>query len=494
LEHLGRKDSQLKIRGHRVEIAEVEAALNETQDVLQAAVVAHGEASGDMQLVAYVVPSADSAPTVGDLRKQLRSKLPEYMIPAKFAQLTELPLTPAGKVDKQALPILDDGRPALGADYEAPQQGLEASLAGIWEEILAVQPIGRSDDFFELGGESLLAMRLFARIEKQLGKQLPLASLFRASTVAAQAELLSRKAGEVDWAHLVPVQPRGTRPPFYCVSPPVVDVLAYRELALEIGLDQPFYALYSHGLQRPEGASRVEHEATNYLEEVRAFQPSGPYYLGGFSNGGRVALEMAHELRAQGEQVAVLVMLETYGPNYLRRDPRMPRMLYRGLRWLRRTGVRLENFIPWLVAHAKNLWELDWPGRTAYVRFKLDGRTRRVKSWLRSRDLKLRSPWKDQRRQPVSPGSYLDYHSAEYDGKVVLFQGDRQPWGIKRDKTMGWESLLTGELEVQEVPGDHQSILFGPRLAVLAKKLTNALAQVESTKEKHDEPNRDNLD
>jgi amino acid adenylation domain-containing protein len=491
LEHLGRSDSQVKIRGYRVEPGQIEAALRELEAVRQAAVVARRSPNGEPWLVGYVVPRGKPGLLVGELRRQLRDELPEYMIPARFVELVELPLTPAGKLDKQALPEPQDDRSVPEADFERPKEGLEAELAVIWEDILAVQPVGRTDDFFDLGGESLLAMRLFARIEKQLGKQLPLASLFRASTLASQATLLAGEAGQADWPNLAPVQTRGSRPAFFCVSPPVVDVLAYRELALEMGLDQPFYALYSHGLRRPEGASRVGYEAARYLEELRAFQPSGPYYLGGYSNGGRVALEMAHQLIAHGEQVPVLVMLETYGPHYLRRDPRMPLPLYRGLRWLRRAGVRLENFTPWLVGHARNLWELDWPGRMAYLSFKLRRRGQWLNRWMRSRDLKLRPALRDQPWQGAIPGSYLDYQPPQYGGKVVLFQGDRQPWGIQRDKDMGWHNVLIGEFEIHQVPGDHQSILFGPRLAVLAEKLTKALAEVKSSPDRQAMPDQD---
>ena len=317
IDYLGRSDHQVKIRGFRIELGEIEAALSQHPAVQQAVVVAREDCTGNKRLVAYIVSQSETLPSSGDWRAFLKQQLPDYMVPSAFVVLESFPLTPNGKVDRRALPEpqVDHAEPKFVAGRDA----LEAQLVNLWENILCVHPIGITDDFFSLGGHSLLGVRLFAQIEEKFGKRLPLTTLFQAPTIEQLAEVLRRDSWSPPWSSLVPIQPGGSRPAFYCVHEYDGNVLHYRELARALGPDQPFFGLQAQGAdgKRPP-LSRFEDIAAHYVEEIRAFQPEGPYVLGGSSYGGLVAFEMAQQLYAQGQKVALLALFDTWSPGYLK--------------------------------------------------------------------------------------------------------------------------------------------------------------------------------
>ncbi|HYN80431.1 MAG TPA: AMP-binding protein, partial [Gemmatimonadaceae bacterium] len=283
IEYLGRIDQQVKIRGFRIELGEIEVALLQHPAIEQVVVVAREDEPGDKRLVAYVVAQEGPAPTVSEiisrmkgkvpqhlmadadvqkaplpdvseLRGFLKEKLPEYMVPSAFVMLHELPLTPNGKVDRRALPVPDQERPELERAFLAPRDTLELQLTKMWEKVLGVEPIGVKDNFFDLGGHSLLAVRLFAQIEKSFGRNLPLATLFQAPTIEQLADILRQQGWTSRWSSLVPIQPGGSKPPFYCMHAGGGQVFFYRDLAHRLGPDQPFYGLQIrtlNGVQMP---------------------------------------------------------------------------------------------------------------------------------------------------------------------------------------------------------------------------------------------------
>jgi len=287
--YVGRKDFRRKIRGIRIEIEEVEAALHLHPDVQEVAVVDSPITElEDARLVAYVVIKPDSQVLTTELREFLKTRLPDYMIPFAFMFLEALPLSANGKVDHKILPLFDQRRPALSNSLIDPRNELEFQLQETWETVLNVHPIGVKDSFFDLGGQSMLAIRLVASIEKATGKRLPPASLFHAPTIELLAKFLQEERPE-DWSCLVPIQPRGTKPPFFWVHGDNSN--AY--LPQFLGSDQPVYAL-EHQSQNGKAALyvTVESIAAHYLRELSSVQPKGPYFLGGYSFGGTVAFEM----------------------------------------------------------------------------------------------------------------------------------------------------------------------------------------------------------
>ncbi|MFN8541740.1 MAG: amino acid adenylation domain-containing protein, partial [Thermomicrobiales bacterium] len=343
LEFSGRLDFQVKVRGYRIELGEIEAALLGQAAVRAAVVVVREDAPGEARLVAYVTPREGQAADPAALRVALRAQLPDYMVPAAFVVLEALPLTPNGKVDRRALPAPEEAAPGEGQGFLGPRDATELRLARIWEEVLGVRPIGVTANFFDLGGHSLLAVRLFARIAAEFGHDLPLATLFRAPTIADLAGFLRDGAEATSWSSLVPLQPHGALPPFFCIHPIGGNVLSFHDLAKHIGPDQPIYGLQARGLSGHEAPhTHVEEMAAHYIAEMRRLQPEGPYYVGGQCFGGMVALEVAQQLQAAGETVGLLAMFDNYAPGYTKLLSRSANVRL-GLRWLRqRAGLHLD--------------------------------------------------------------------------------------------------------------------------------------------------------
>jgi amino acid adenylation domain-containing protein len=305
IECLGRIDHQVKVRGFRIELGEIEAALSKHPQVQQVGVTAREE-----QLVAYVV-SQEIQLSFKELRTFLRAQLPDYMVPNIFVQLETLPLTPNGKVNYKALPVPDQSRTSLEKDFALPCTATEAKLAAIWSNLLRVNEISIHDDFFQMGGHSLMAVQLFAQIEKAFGKTLPLITLLQASTIAELANELSDSKGAQPWSSLVAMQNQGSKPPLFCIHGVGANVLGFRELAHYLGPEQPFYGLQARGLDgREPPLDKIEGMARQYLQEIQGIYPKGPYLLAGYCSGGLIALEIAHMLDAQGETVALLALIE----------------------------------------------------------------------------------------------------------------------------------------------------------------------------------------
>ncbi|ACK67643.1 amino acid adenylation domain protein [Rippkaea orientalis PCC 8801] len=245
------------------------------------------------------------------LRRYLKEKLPDYMIPSAFVLLEKLPLTPNGKIDRKALPA-PDWSDRGQEDYIAPRDAIEIKLAQIWSNVLNVSPISIKDNFFELGGHSLLAVRLIAEVKQEFNQHLPLVTLFNSPTIEQLASLLRTETPSVSWSSLVPIQTQGDQPPFFCVPGVGGNVIYLYDLARYLGKDHPFYGLQSVGLDGESAPyTTIKAMAEHYIKLIQSVQPKGPYYLGGHSFGGWVAFEMAQQLQQQGQEVKCLALLDT---------------------------------------------------------------------------------------------------------------------------------------------------------------------------------------
>jgi amino acid adenylation domain-containing protein len=321
IEFLGRIDHQVKIRGYRVELGEVEAALSKLPHVREAAVTARESAPGQKQLVAYVVTSGQAALDTSVLRSQLKQHLPDYMVPAAFVCLDKLPLTPSGKVDRKSLPAPEDVvSPSTVTDpSERPWLPIQFQLVQIWEEILGVKPVGIRDNFFELGGHSLLAVKMMDRVEEVTGQKLPVSTLFDDATIIHLADLILCEDSKAA-APVIELQTRGNRLPLYFLHGDIIGGGFYaRDISRLLGDQQPFYVLPP--VEIDDGMlPDVEEMAANHLKDLRAHRPRGPYLLGGFCIGALVAYEMACRLKAAGEEVPFVALI----------DPQLPSALLRG--------------------------------------------------------------------------------------------------------------------------------------------------------------------
>jgi enterobactin synthetase component F len=309
LEYQGRDDHQIKIRGFRIEIGDIESALLACREVVQAIVVAQTSPNEDKQLVAYVIPVDNNLDT-SELRRQLINVLPDYMVPAHFILLSEMPLTPNGKVDRKALPL-----PTWQAsnNYEPPRNQLEEMLTNLWAETLGLTLVGIRDNFFEIGGDSISATRILNHIQKNLLIEVPLGVLFKASTIADLSDYLSRND---DWDPMIsplPIKSSGTDSPLFCIHPALGLSWGYAGLLRHLSKATPVYGIQATGLRHaarlPES---IEEMAEEYLLQIKRIQPLGPYRLLGWSFGGLVAHAIAEKLQAENEIVSFLCMLDSY--------------------------------------------------------------------------------------------------------------------------------------------------------------------------------------
>jgi aspartate racemase len=472
IEFLGRVDHQVKIRGHRIELGEIEAVLQRHPGVREAVVVAREDQPGDQRLVGYTVPLGPQTITTGELREYLRGKLPKEMVPAVVVMVDALPRTPNGKLDRRALPAPDQVHHDRQRTFVAPRNRVESELTRIWERILGVRPIGLTDNFFELGGHSLLAVSLFAQIEKTFGKNLPLATLFRGPTIEQLAAILQHEGQSASTSPLVSIQPHGSRPPLFFMHAEGGNVLEYYPLSRSLGTDQPFYALQSDLLNGHASASalRLEDMAARYIHEIRKVQPTGPYFIGGWCLGGYLAYEAAQQLRAQGEEVALLAMIQTAFGDYGRRRPGVTffqRLLYRvikrvDLEWSNVTALAPGARVLHLASRAKRLLTI--------VQLKSETL---VDAWLAGFNVR---EWHSLAYRLEAVGKYhvqaaLSYKPQPYPERVTLFRATKQPLDIVPDKTMGWGPLLHGPFEIHDIPAHHQNIMIEPRVRVLAQQL-----------------------
>ncbi|HEY3323839.1 MAG TPA: amino acid adenylation domain-containing protein [Planctomycetota bacterium] len=479
IDYLGRIDQQVKVRGFRIELGEIECILGQHPKVSQAVVVARTGPNGDKMLVGYVVPREQNAPDVIELQTFLKTKLPDYMIPPAFVTLTALPLTPSGKVDRKALPEPSPAKVLRATRHVAPRDKIEAELAKAWESILGVSNIGVGDNFFDLGGYSLMAVRLVSFIEKLYGKSLPLATLLQAPTVEELAAILRQNGWTASWSSLVPMRTQGSRPPFYCVHPVGGNVLCYYDLAQNLGGDQPVYGLQAPGLDGKRAFDfTIEELARHHVRELRGFQPEGPYYLGGASMGGTVAFEMAQQLIRQGQKVGLLTLFDTHGPKLVRiKDGRHLRQ------FMQRVSEILDN-------HCGNLARLTPAQAIVYL-------GRKIK-WLKFRTIEKAaelfsgsSLFSDTlaKIEEGARAAARKYVVQPYPGRITLFRASHSWHSYLPDPHLGWDGIAAEGLEVFEVRGYHSSIFIAPRVTELAGHLRTCLQKAQSEAEDLRGPN-----
>ncbi|MBD2096189.1 amino acid adenylation domain-containing protein [Trichocoleus sp. FACHB-591] len=475
VEFLGRADTQVKLRGFRVELGEIEAVLQQHDAVQVAVAIASQDKQGEQRLVAYVIPHEQQSVTDSELREFLQSRLPSYLIPATFVLLETLPLTPNGKVDRAALPMPELADLRLGESMTAPRTLLEKKLANIWAEVLHLEQVGIDENFFALGGDSFLALRLMEQVQQQFGQSLPLSMLFLAPTVEQLAKQLS-SPDSLDWSPLVPLQPAGTKPPFFCIHPVMGMVLPYAELARRMGTEQPFYGLQPFGLdgQQPPLKS-IEQMASHYIQAIRAVQPRGPYYLGGWSFGGLVAFEMAQQLRQAGHEVALLALLDTLAP-----IPTNQPSFGESWRFLITTVLKsLPSFgLDYFRLLIASLSETFWKRRSRLNQIR--SKTLRAAPSRLPPDSQLRL----LKELALSPMLRIFYANSQavrryipriYSGPITLFKSSQfkssKPLSQAKDDFLGWHSLTTTKIKTHVIPGDHFSILKQPHVQVLAEQL-----------------------
>jgi pyochelin synthetase len=475
IEFLGRRDFQVKVQGYRIELGEIEAALATHPSVRHAVVAALGPKQGEKRLVGYVVPTAGPLDTA-ELARFLAGKLPRYMVPSSFVTLEALPLSANGKLDRSLLPAPEQRGARRPAGAVPPRSELETALVAIWQEVLERSPIGITDDFFELGGYSLLAVRLMARLRARLGRDLPLASLFSASTVELQAELLNeRKLGTAASA-LVPIQPQGDRPPLVLVHPVGGSVICYAELAQGLDTGQPVYGLE---LADPAwGEFGIGGLAERYRAALAAELP-GPWVLGGWSMGGLIAFEMARQEALRGDSVLGLCLIDSAPPG---REGRASRA--------ESPELEVAELLAWWAA---DLWQIGGqaPAWTAERLLSL-AREERLPAVLGSAAVAGLLPAELEAGAlehlfaafSVNARALATYDPSHGGGRLpavpaLLVWGAQSHLapGSEAREARGWRDHLP-QIEVQVLPGDHYTLVAGAGCRRLAQAVTGFLADV----------------
>ncbi|MBE9120013.1 amino acid adenylation domain-containing protein [Tychonema sp. LEGE 07199] len=492
IEFLGRTDEQVKIRGYRIELGEIEALLLQHPAVKETAAVAEDDFSGNKRLVAYVVPNQNPTLNPLEMRNFLKQQLPNYMIPSAFVAIDFLPLTPNGKIDRNRL-ISPENLTSNSTDKSciAPRTPTESTLAQIWSKILNTEPVGIGDNFFDLGGDSLLAIRLINEINQQFERELPLSALFLNPTIEGLADSLSSETNSLEWSPLVAIKPRGKNPPFFCVHPIFGVVFPYVELAFQLGENQPFYGLQPKGIDGESSPlTRIEEMAADYIAALRTVQPKGPYFLGGWSFGGLVAFEMAQQLLAAGDEVALLAVLDTLAPIAANKPS-----FWDGCKFILTTVSR--SIWPFvvdyfrLVAAAENVQVGGIAARFPKLNKLLNWAANcwHGWNWKQAVMVSILSQESQQHnwRELAIPSMFtvfqansqatLSYVPKIYPHRITLFRSGEKLSTNHQDPTLGWSDLTAAQVEVIRVPGNHLTMLRKPCVEVLARQLNLCLKQ-----------------
>lgn len=458
-----RLDTQVKIRGHRIELGEIQAVLSRHQGVSQCVAAVREDRAAGPRLVAYYVEAAGAAPGSGDLRCHCEEHLPGYMVPSAFVRLDAIPLNHSGKIDVKNLPA-----PMKPAKPEVETGGnlIEERLREIWRRVLGLESIPPGANFFELGGHSLLAAAHFAAVAEQFGVEIPLVNLFQHPTVEGLAGLIARRDGMLAWTSLVPIKPEGSLRPLFFASR--LHSLSGRLLVPYLDPEQPIYGLEPPGMDGGETIGTVEALAAHYVRAIKTVQPGGPYLLCGHSFGGFVAYEMARQLEEAGERGNTVVILDS-SPYIL---PRHREVVPRIRMGARKAGYHLRLAI----FAAGAVWD---PSRRGYVA-DLAARSRRrieeVMDDLRREDTAFDAGVR--RVGEAQTHAYHAYRPGTYGGAIVLVRSQRH--GPRFDPRGGWQDLVAGPIVVHETKGGHISMLREPHVQETGRIIRHACQRMVS--------------
>ncbi|MFN6562980.1 MAG: non-ribosomal peptide synthetase [Nostoc sp. ChiSLP01] len=463
LEYLGRHDEQVKIRGFRVELGEIATVITQHADVRDSVVIAVNDPEENQRLIAYVV--ADKQDITTQFLPYLQQKLPNYMLPSAFVVLDVLPLTPSGKVDKRSLPTDEVIQPNTTKTLITPRNFTELSLVKLWENLLNTSPIGVTDNFFNLGGHSFLAVRLMAQIQDRFGHNLSLSTLFENPTIEKLAAIVSQPFRESSNSPVVAINSSDSKIPFFCIHGAGGGINHYINLSRRLGEDYPFYALeHNPDAEEPEIIS-VEETASYYLQEIRKIQPNGPYLLGGHCYGGVLAFEMAQQLQRQGEKVDLLVVIDA-----ILLETRIESTKDDDAKFLLRMAesIKTDNNIDFSVSF-EELRDLSFNEQLDLINQKANFifTDTEIKDFIRYYKLFKAHV---QAMRDYLPLVYSDYLTL-FRAKEEIIHDFESPEFHTDDPLLGWSKCSSQPIKVIEVSGDHFSIFVEPYIQELAKNL-----------------------
>jgi len=458
----GRADEQIKLRGYRIEPGDIEAAAADEPDVAECVAVVRALDGGDAVLVLYAGSAAAPAVLAQRLRERLTGALPAYMRPQYIEVVPRLPKTPNGKIDRRALPPPTLDAPTVVLRRTPPRTAMEHELRDLWARLLQRQDVGIDDDFFALGGYSLLAVRMFNELHQRHGVDLPLATLIARPTVAALAQAIdaarSRRADTTNapapsWQPLVPLRAGADRAPLFLMHAVGGNVMNYLPLLDALGSTQPVFGLQAAGLDGVSAPSdSIDAMAAAYATAIQSVHPQGPVLLAGGSMGGVLALETARRLQAGGRDIALLAMFDTFGPDRLRQGRR--------LHWPLSVDALLH--MPWREVMRRLRVRL-WDAPIAVRRNRADP------------NAPLPQQVRLQRVERANHRALAAYRPRRYRGDVELFRTPVR--GTRDDAALGWRDWIEGTINLHALPGSHHDFIDQP---ALAQRFAARVAEVQA--------------
>jgi amino acid adenylation domain-containing protein len=464
IEYLGRIDHQVKLRGFRIELGEIEAVLEEHDQVRQAVVTVREDRPGDKYLAAYLAPVSGKELDVPSLRGFVEKKLPAFMVPSRFVTLEAFPMTTSGKVDRKLLPA-PQALPQDRANIVAPRNELEGQLVAIFQRVLKTQAVSVTDDFFELGGHSLAAARVLAEVNRITGKEIPLSALFRSATVESLAALIQdssapnaqvrQNSREAAMSQLDPVvmqiQSGTGRLPFFAIVPPAEESIGYAMLARHMAPQRSVYKIQGHAPvveKQPYTDDEMRQLSREYIAAMRSVQPEGPYCLGGLCDGTHISERMILDLEAQGEEVALFAIFDT-----------------------------------WVLQHSQVwwLWKLDYYQRRLKELLSNKSLGQKLQVFKRAAGKKASqlagvAPTRRDWRQAYWPENFTVPH---FRAPVLLFKRPKQQFYYINDPQMGWGKRSSGGVEIHEIEFHHLKILREPHVGVFGETIVAYMERLD---------------
>ncbi len=484
IEIQGRSDNQVKIRGYRIELEDVEVNLAQHPRVAAAAATTWPDPDGGQRLCAYLTGVGGPPPNAAELRQFLRGRIAEYMIPSDMVALDSLPLTSNGKVDRKQLRE-PERTVASTPQPEATLQAEELRLARIWSELLQVDHISATDNFFDLGGHSLLLLKLVRLVNKEFATELTMAQLFQSPTIeklAAVVRELQQRSAHGDWNSLVSLNPRGSRRPLFLIH----SLMLYGRLPDALGADQPFYALQPLPFEDHPSIDYVERMLDDHIRQIKRVQPQGPYQIAGWCFAGWLAYEVARRLETNGDRVSLLALLDSWCPYKVAPSAELfptPKIARRG--WT----TRLRSLSFKFSFHWRELLRLPSAERPDYLRRSMRDLwaiysipiTRDIKAVLyrvcRRFSIPMLAILRDS--NVVTYAWLRNYQLQLYRGDISLIRPGDVAVPPDSDPHCGWRALTTGTITSTFVPGDRSSMFLGHNLTLLADTLRRMMAKVQ---------------
>jgi amino acid adenylation domain-containing protein len=471
---LGRIDHQIKIRGYRIETEEIEYQLKQQKNIKEALIILYKDALSNAHLVAYIVPvdpikKDEESDLVKSWKSALRVSLPEYMIPNAYMIIDTVPLMSNGKIDHKALPepIINQQN---ASEYEEPQTDAEIALLRICSKYIAINKIGVTDNLFDLGIDSLVAVSIMVQVEKEFGKRLPLSVLVRNPTIRQLAAVIQNYTVDSQYKCLVPIKPEGTKLPLYIIHGIGLNLLNLQEMILNIDGDQPIYGLQSIGLDGTvDVPDNLEEIARFYNDEIIKHDPAGPYAIAGYSFGGFIAFEMVKQLKAMGKEVKLLAMFDTNLQYPTHQYPLQKKIIVKGIRQFKKIAFRIYTIFTQPVEAFKFI-------ETFYgIRFRLFFQKLGFFKDYHPDNL----PDFMQEIAEKQNTAFYNYEVKPANVRITIFKAKIRMYFVDDPKSLGWGDYALEGVETHEVPGDHKDMFGAAHAKTLAKILQSRLDLIQ---------------